>query len=231
MTFKPSLDRSKTTFGYWKISSEFKKDGRLYSRCICKCGTEKDIYTKNLHNGKTTSCGCKRTEHDPKDAAIQYILATYRSRAKRKKTSFTLSFLEFKSLILGDCFYCGKSGGCYFKDPSPHHTDEWRNKKQIEYTGIDRVDSNIGYSIDNCLTSCLVCNKAKNTMTFNEFCSWVGLVHSRIQHITDGVKSLPKESNTTSGVHLSTVETSSYISKWLFLKEKTNLEINKEEAK
>jgi hypothetical protein len=45
------------------------------------------------------------------------------------------------------------------------------NSKYI-YNGIDRVNNNFGYLIDNCVTCCTNCNVAKMARTQEEFNSW-----------------------------------------------------------
>ena len=37
------------------------------------------------------------------------------------------------------------------------------------FNGIDRKNNNLGYTYDNCVTACTTCNKAKNSMTIEEF--------------------------------------------------------------
>lgn len=43
----------------------------------------------------------------------------------------------------------------------------------IENTGgaIDRIDNNKGYEIDNCVSCCKLCNRAKHTLTIDQFLS------------------------------------------------------------
>ena len=41
------------------------------------------------------------------------------------------------------------------------------------HNGIDRVDSTMGYAIDNCVPCCKTCNIAKHTMTTIEFAGWI----------------------------------------------------------
>lgn len=66
--------------------------------------------------------------------------AQYRSGAKKRGLEFNLSKDEFMSLWQKDCYYCGSS---------------------IETIGIDRIDSNYGYSIDNVVPCCAICNTMK----------------------------------------------------------------------
>src|SRR3974390_990566 len=50
-------------FGFWTVTDKATRkarDGRLYWKCICICGTEKEISSETLKNGSSTSCGCSR---------------------------------------------------------------------------------------------------------------------------------------------------------------------------
>jgi hypothetical protein len=57
---------------------------------------------------------------------------------------------EFESISLKDCVYCGKEGP----------------------NGIDRIDSNIGYEIDNCAPCCKHCNYVKGNLPMELFKEW-----------------------------------------------------------
>ena len=45
--------------------------------------------------------------------------------------------------------------------------------------GIDRIDSNIGYIIDNVRPCCTTCNQAKNAMSDSKFMEWILKVYNR----------------------------------------------------
>ena len=46
-------------FGKWVvIETSVSKNGNLYSKCKCDCGTIKDVLNGSLRSGKTASCGC-----------------------------------------------------------------------------------------------------------------------------------------------------------------------------
>jgi len=141
--------------------------------CKCDCGTERIIKRRDLVSGRSTSCGCGRRQHSPKDAAISSVFAAYKGGAKQRGIEFSLDKDVFAKLLLAECTYCGTVGGCVYNDKSPNHTSEWRQKKVLTYTGIDRIDSSKGYTVDNCCSCCLTCNKAKNTMSQEEFSLWV----------------------------------------------------------
>ena len=69
--------------------------------------------------------------------------SNYEYRANKKGIDFTLSQNEFDNIVNNDCCFCGK------KTNNNH------------YNGIDRIDSNKGYVIDNCKPCCKNCNFLK----------------------------------------------------------------------
>ena len=50
-------------------------------------------------------------------------------------------------------------------------------KYTISVNGIDRLDSSKGYTIDNCVSCCSVCNTAKLEMDVDDFKEWVVRVY------------------------------------------------------
>ena len=68
----------------------------------------------------------------------QYL--RYQERAKEKNSQFALSFEDFRETINLPCIYCGFNEGI---------------------VGIDRIDSSVGYLIDNIVPCCKVCNYMK----------------------------------------------------------------------
>lgn len=124
--------------------------------CVCDCGNEITMIGSRLKNGHTRSCGCLRNEFRKLPEGVATLRSDYRiykQNAKRKGLVFELSEEEFHHLILLDCFYCGSVPNVY--------------------NGLDRVDSSLGYSLDNVVPCCKTCNYAKNTMTYDEFRSWI----------------------------------------------------------
>jgi hypothetical protein len=67
----------------------------------------------------------------------------YKNRAVKKNLDFVLSRDEYLCLITQDCYLCGKNS-------NSHHLN-----------GIDRIDNNMGYSMDNVKSCCANCNYMK----------------------------------------------------------------------
>ncbi len=53
------------------------------------------------------------------------------------------------------------------------------SKHKFEYSGIDRVDSSVGYSMNNCIPCCKVCNWSKTNQSVGEFLAWAQRVAER----------------------------------------------------
>lgn len=56
-------DISGMKFGRWAVVArdESRADG-VYWTCVCDCGTIKSVEGRNIRNGASTSCGCRRSE-------------------------------------------------------------------------------------------------------------------------------------------------------------------------
>ena len=93
-------------------------------------------------------------------------MTLYRNSGKRRGLCFALSVEQFKELTSGDCYYCGEK---------PLH--EYWARRRCEKTenapyfcnGIDRKDSSIGYTIENCVSCCSPCNIAKMEQSEKDF--------------------------------------------------------------
>ena len=61
-----------------------------------------------------------------------------------------------------NCTYCGD-------EPNNCFTDRLNKNYKVKYSGIDRIDSNIGYIKNNVVPCCNKCNTAKSILSQNEF--------------------------------------------------------------
>lgn len=126
--------------------------------CFCDCGQKSWIRTCDITSGHVKSCGCKRTK-DPVQAARNIVLDNYKRNASKRHLQWSLSDDVFDLLIQQRCFYCSR---------------EPNNRcRRFVYNGIDRKDNAIGYTVGNSIPCCVICNRAKNNMSFAEFESWL----------------------------------------------------------
>lgn len=68
--------------------------------------------------------------------------------AKKRKLIWALKTAFAEGLVQQACIYCGDSGGVL---------------------GIDRLDNERGYTVDNVAACCTACNRAKLTMTMMQY--------------------------------------------------------------
>lgn len=134
---------------------------KKYYQCICICGNSKEIRSSNLIYGHTKSCGCLigksskgRPSIDKSDInhRLQYRYKQYENNAKQRKLVWAIEQNLFNFLITDTCYYCGLK-----------HTHN------SSFLGLDRVDNSRGYELDNVVSCCKMCNRAKGTYTEKEF--------------------------------------------------------------
>lgn len=98
---------------------------------------------------------------------LWFCTHTYKRRAKMKNLEFTLSDDEFISLVTSDCAYCGK---------------DWKSETRrvhnntIKMLTVDRVNSKLGYSSDNCVSACKRCNTIKMDIPYDEWINHLRLI-------------------------------------------------------
>lgn len=102
-------------------------------------------------------------------AARNSLYCNFRTSSRHRKKEFTLSKEEFNALTSSNCYYCDAS-------PSLTHMQKGYNGAYV-YNGLDRLDNTLGYTKDNCVPSCLSCNMAKGTKTFEQFQVWLEKVY------------------------------------------------------
>lgn len=135
-------------------------------RCT-KCNSESIKSLKTIMTTKEycSNCEIKRKRKEPTlDAPRNCIKYSYISGAIERGYSFSLSDEDFDELIFGNCFYCGQ-------EPEEHKSDFRLNKTNLPFkrNGIDRLDNNIGYTKENCVTACSKCNRMKSNLNYLDF--------------------------------------------------------------
>jgi len=144
--------------------SDIVKYGISYWLCKCDCGNEKIINSASLKNGNTKSCGCLRKKLPTREAACNAVLLAHKYQAKKRNLEQSLTDKQIKIIHKKNCYYCGVS-------PSNIYSPSDRNSLYV-YSGLDRVNNTKGYTIDNVVSCCAICNSAKGEMSYKEFLNW-----------------------------------------------------------
>ncbi len=156
-----------------------KKRQAIYWNCLCDCENYKSVPTCRLNNGDTKSCGCFNLEcssklnkgkispyYKPNNYSAKYkVFSTYRCGASDRGIVFDLSFEDFEKMMVKNCHYCNS-------EPKKISQSS-QSRSKIKYNGIDRVDSQKGYAVENCVPCCSRCNSAKSNSSLEEFEAWI----------------------------------------------------------
>ena len=153
--------------------------GESYWECKCDCGKITKVTGYCLTSGNTKSCGCYhkiRTRQlfslSPKELGLNRIFGDYRKWARNKKNLFLLTKEQTRNLIESDCYYCGNP---------PSNDIGLHREIRFIYQGIDRKDNTIGYTPDNVVPCCIVCNKMKKVLSHDDFLLHIHRIASRFE--------------------------------------------------
>jgi hypothetical protein len=148
--------------------------------CICDCGKELVVNGTSLRQKKTISCGCSKIERWllPKSvAAFNKLFYMYKYAAKRRGLEFNLSENEFRKITKQHCHYCGATPSAVFKTQSDL-------SGTYTYNGIDRKDSSIGYTLENCVPCCSLCNTAKMDLGYDDFILLISKIYNHMKIVS-----------------------------------------------
>ena len=146
-------------FGSWTVLSYAGDRGWA---CECVCGRQKVVNTGNLVNGYSRQCRqCSGVNARSGRAVFNTVFGEYQRNARKRHLSWCLTEDDFTRLTQSDCYYCGDP-------PSKVRTKEHCYGTYV-CNGIDRLDNEQGYSIDNCVPCCETCNRMKMALNVNTF--------------------------------------------------------------
>lgn len=151
------------------------KNGDVVWLCECVCGKTIEANTRKLNSNHVRSCGCLRNDSDRRtelffertkqDPFLTHKVHGVRQNAIRSNKKIDLSAEDICFLVTQKCFYCNSleiEQGMLRRFKG--------NKKWIKPTnGIDRIDSEFGYTKDNVRPCCSNCNYMKRTLSEDEF--------------------------------------------------------------
>lgn len=149
--------------------------GQVYWKCICDCGKEKITTSGLLKNGQTKSCGClnrelsrKRFRKEKGLSGFNSLKRGYQWGAKSRNLSWKLTDEQFREIVIKNCYYCNiepRQEITYYKN----RTKEGRDHGLFIYNGLDRINTKNGYFLENVVSCCGNCNKAKMDLNLSEF--------------------------------------------------------------
>lgn len=143
-----------------------RKDG-LYPVCkLCKSKKNKQRYLENSSKIRAKSKAWKEANRESylakqraygnnRSKTVDGKYIEYKTGAKKRGYIFNLTKDSFSKYWQQPCFYCGTT---------------------IDTIGLDRKDNEIGYTEDNVVACCKICNRAKDTMSSDDYIKHCNLV-------------------------------------------------------
>lgn len=127
-------------------------------------GTTESKYDKS---GYDKLGGVKDVKPGRRGSLAVNIINDIKYKAIQRGKSWQLTHVQAFDLITRNCTYCD-------------HAPKWPTDR----VGIDRIDNNVGYHIDNCVSCCFTCNSAKGVMSREEFKDWVDRIYKFINNLS-----------------------------------------------
>jgi hypothetical protein len=160
-----SRTKEKTQYDERVLATEILRNTLMLNVRVCiMCSKEFDCFMTK-HNKESVKCRhCQEIMHKQDDKRgdrgrvykkeclenIKTYMNQYIKGAKKRNIAFELSKEQFTRIVTKPCHYCN-----YIKEG--------------EANGIDRVDNNDGYSDDNCVACCRICNRMKHAYHLDFF--------------------------------------------------------------
>lgn len=150
-----------------KDVGEFHKRNDRPNKLSCWCKKcRKEYALKNIENIKNYRRQWYKKNGDKVKEQNLYPrrkYGSYKYGAKRRNIPFSITFKQFMRFWQVSCYYCGDA---------------------IKTIGLDRVDNDKGYKINNIISCCEWCNKMKWKYNKKEFKQKILKVAKRIKNKT-----------------------------------------------
>ena len=139
-------------------------------RVRCQCGTEAIRTYGELRCGRSPSCGCISRERH-----LDSVWRQLRNSLSRRDWEFHLTLSQLKVCVRPrlPCAYCGKEPSNIFRMKYKDVDGVYRRgvdpSMEIRWSGLDRVDSSLGYIHGNVVPCCGECNAMKSKLPLDEW--------------------------------------------------------------
>jgi len=109
------------------------------------------------------------------------VISCYKQSAKRRGLIFELTDTECCIFFKNNCEYCGASPSSkknvyLLKNGLPSTLPRPKFDPNIAtfiFSGIDRIDSSCGYTANQCVSCCKICNRAKSDLPMDKWMEYI----------------------------------------------------------
>lgn len=166
-----------------KISKIGNKTIRALWSCRCSCGQEikrstTDLKTKDRVN-MCTKCAYKARPQSKlkysNEERMYNLSIVSRCEKSKGRIKNKLSLEDYIEISSKDCNYCGEEP----REITYLYKEKGIETKSSKFNGIDRLDSSLHYSIENCVSCCKTCNTMKASMRVEDFINHIRRINNK----------------------------------------------------
>lgn len=182
---RPFVDLSGKIFGQWSVigtKPSIDSKGTTRWLCKCSCGREREVRYVHLLDGGSKSCGhyigrnfgTSKLSSNGNWTGYKNIPGSYfygiKFGANSRKLEFSLTIQDFQELLEKQKFKCALSG-----------VDLYIKGYKDKNASLDRINSKIGYTKENCQWILKDINKMKNDLDQELFLHLCSLIVNQIK--------------------------------------------------
>lgn len=178
------IDLTGQSFGIWLVIEQApRRDNKTRWLCQCQgCGVKRSLRSTTLRRSVYAKCDGRHLERFSNPAPMHrrkasgYAAGTERynhtrRQAQKRGFAFALSHEAWSTLVQQDCHYCGIA---------PLQVVMRRHFNGVFVcNGLDRKDSTQGYTLDNCVACCGLCNLMKQDLAYTQFLKHIAQIAQR----------------------------------------------------
>lgn len=179
LTFVRPLDKQTKNGVVWEL--------------LCECGNVTEANAWDVTHGHKTSCGCFKiksaTDRIKKIKHRKYppIISSARKVWNHSTYKDDCPFEIFYEKSQQNCFYCGRKPYTTYNVvrvtrgySSAYELNYQLVNGNFTYNGLDRVDNAQGHTPDNIVPCCFHCNRAKSTLTKEDFLKMIEMIYNNL---------------------------------------------------
>ena len=168
------IDLAGKQIGRWTVlhlSPRLDRHGAKWV-CRCACGNISAVFGSSLRN-PSGSRACKKCylQKLTHGTAARKLMRQYMDNASDRGIGWELSEADFLRLTSSPCFYTGRN---------PEQIMTASGGEVYRYSGIDRLDSSKGYTVENSVPCCKDANYAKLNLSLDLFLQLVREIHEHM---------------------------------------------------
>lgn len=181
---------------YYKVLKSWYNNTTRRKRILieCECGNIKEKDSSHVSAGcLTCGNGCpisKKLKSQMRKGisltslmlpagvtGFRRLFDMYKRRAKKFSRDFSLTEDEFRSLTKSNCYYCGEPPSMVYIHKEKNSTEQAKENGKYIYNSVDRIDSGLGYTVENSRPCCKICNTMKLNHSEEDFVEHIKKVY------------------------------------------------------